>query len=264
MMHTEVMDLRQDTRVLLEQLLKSECRIWYGYPSVFSLLAAHGVAPSGNPRGPRLIVTHGEILTPAARAAIRDAFRCEVRETYGCAEAYRIASECRYGRLHIPPSVARVEEEPGTREADGTSRLLITPLYLRAMPLLRYRVGDRGALAADPCPCGSALPALLRVIGRSDDFLVLASGRRISARAVNLLEEVPGILEYRIVQTAPDRFLVEVRPGDGFDAGSERHIRAVLAAGCAPDPAQVDIRRVEVIPRSPNGKLRAVVSEVAR
>jgi hypothetical protein len=92
--------------------------------------------------------------------------------------------------------------------------------------------------------------------------VTLPGGRRLSARALNLLEDVPGILEYRVVQTEPGRFRVDLSPEPGFGDPSRQRVREAIQRGCAPDAVEVELRVVERVPRAPNGKLRAVVSEV--
>ncbi|MBI5837852.1 MAG: phenylacetate--CoA ligase family protein [Candidatus Eisenbacteria bacterium] len=255
-------DLREGPAAVLADLVRLRPEVVYGYPS-FLALAARAAEEQRLPLPrPRRLITHGEVLTPATRALLERAFGCPVRECYGSAEVFRLAFECDHGTLHVPPTVAVVEADPATRDADGFADVLVTPLYLRAMPLIRYRLGDRVRLAESPCACGLPFQGLRGVAGRCDDLLTLPGGRHVSARAVNLMEDVPGVLEYRIVQKAPDRFEVQVRAGAGFGAASERAIESAIRDGCREPGIRVDVVRVERVPRTPNGKLAAVVSEV--
>ena len=59
-----------------------------------------------------------------------------------------------------------VDVEPSGR-SDGFGDVIVTDLLNRAMPLIRYRIGDVAALSpASRCRCGRALPRLSRVEGR--------------------------------------------------------------------------------------------------
>src|SRR5438045_1385471 len=97
--------------------------------------------------------TNAEPLLTGQREAIAAAFRCPVRETYGMAETVAAASECPNGTLHQWPEFGHVEIMP-----DG--ELICTGLLNSDMPLIRYRVGDRGNPPANggACACGRSLP----------------------------------------------------------------------------------------------------------
>ncbi len=84
-----------------------------------------------------------------------------LRETYGMSEAVAAASECSAGRLHLWPEVGWLEvlsDEAGAE--DGTGELVTTGLLNLDMPLIRYRVGDRGPARGQgrTCACGRTLP----------------------------------------------------------------------------------------------------------
>jgi phenylacetate-CoA ligase len=202
------------------------------------------------------------MLSDRCRAFLSQAFSCSVRDSYGAAEVFRIAFECQFQRLHIIPDSAVVEVDESTLDSNGAADIIVTPLYLKTMPLIRYRLGDRVILSEDPCPCGSNFTTIRKIVGRSDDDLTLPSGKRISARAINLLENVPGIVEYQIIQKSRERFEVLVKPGTEYGPDSRRQIEQTIARGCAPEAVQVDVRIVEAVRRTPNGKLNAVISEV--
>jgi len=54
-----------------------------------------------------------------------------------------------------------------------TGELVFTTLTKEGMPLLRYRTKDLCALLDDPCPCGRTNVRMTRVMGRSDDMLII-------------------------------------------------------------------------------------------
>jgi phenylacetate-CoA ligase len=210
----------------------------------------------------KLIMCNGEILTPEVRKRIQQAFQCPVVDSYGAAEVFRIAIECRNQQFHILPDSAIVEIDETTRNSDGSAEILVTPLYLRTMPLIRYRLGDRITLSAERCSCGSSWPVIAKVLGRSDDLLTLPSGRRISPRALNTLDHVEGLKEYQIIQKRPSVFDVHVRPSPGFSEGSRAEIERAIITGCAPDRVSVRVIVADTLRRAQTGKLNAVTSEV--
>lgn len=252
-------ELSQNVRVLDE--LKAE--VLYSYPSCLSLVARHLEESQARFYRPSFVITHGEVLTAPVRELLKRVFRCEVRNSYGSTEFYRIAYECAEQKLHALETAHVLEtaksEEGG--QAQG-GEILVTSLYHRTMPFVRYRLGDRVVLSDRHCRCGAEGTVIEDMIGREDDLLILPSGRRITARAVNLLDDVRGVLQYRIVQKEKGLFEVAVCAGAGFDGNSERQIRRAIQTGCRPEAVDVNIVRTDSIPRCANGKLNAVVSEV--
>lgn len=105
-----------------------------------------------------VVIANAEPLFDYQRQTISEAFNCPVRETYGMAEFVASASECARGQLHLWPEVGRVEVFEGAQPVDNGSPgdLICTGLLNSDMPLIRYYIGDRGALLAakGPCSCG--------------------------------------------------------------------------------------------------------------
>ena len=61
--------------------------------------------------------------------------------------------------------IAEIIDPQGRPVADGTfGELIITTIGMEAMPLLRYRTGDRTRILAEPCPCGGVTHRLDRVV----------------------------------------------------------------------------------------------------
>lgn len=238
-----------------------------GYPS--SLYAMAWMAEEQGLSGPRLrfVLSNAEPLTPERRAAIGRLFGCEVYDTYGMVEIAAAASECAHGSLHLWPEVGVIEAvdaEYRPVPAGTVGEFLCTGLLNADMPLIRYRVGDRGALAPDdgqPCACGRRLPLMLGLEGRTIDNLVAPDGRRIFAWEPTVFHDIP-LRERQVTQFALDRIDVAVVPIPGFDEASERAIvarfRELLGA------VDVVVRRVDEIPRTASGKFRSIVSHVAQ
>lgn len=66
--------------------------------------------------------------------------------------------------------------DPATGERldyDQEGELVITTLTKQAMPVIRYRTGDRTVLHADPCLCGRTIVRMEKVLGRTDDMLIV-------------------------------------------------------------------------------------------
>jgi phenylacetate-CoA ligase len=151
---------------------------------------------------------------------------------------------------------------PGDRvlPAGEEGRIAVSVLPNHAMPLLRYRTGDRGWLLPDRCACGSPLPLLGVVTGREADTLILGPGRRVTSYALTTaLERIAGMLQYQVSQTGRASLRVRaVADGAADRARLGERIRAALRHQVETS-LQVDVEFVDRLPRGARDKVRAVV-----
>jgi phenylacetate-CoA ligase len=193
------------------------------------------------------------------REAIRSGWGIEPYDGYGAVEIGNIAFECpsRSGSYHFHADHLFLEvlRPNGSAAGEGeVGEVVVTSLAYQAMPLIRYRLGDLAALGSS-CSCGSPLPTLQSLHGRSDDVITLASGRRLTPLAVNRVFCGSNLRRYRLKQRAPGRFNLEI---DG-------EIKAASAAGRAfreilgPED-EVEMSRVTLPPGQ--AKERTIVVEV--
>lgn len=239
----------------------------YAYPTAAACLARRAAARFAPSRFPwlRLVVLTGEEVTPDQVAQVRTAFDCAVAAEYGSREVGLIAHECPRGGLHIMSPHIHVEITAGGRAVpDGqVGEVLCTALATRGMPLLRYRVGDVGALESEPCACGLPFPLMRIEGGRTTGFVVLRDGRLChGAVSSRVLREEPGIVEFKTYQRTTDRFELLLVVDEHFDRAAiariQQRYRALFGA-----QVEVRCRLVDRIPADPSGKRRHVVSEVA-
>ncbi|MDQ2768006.1 MAG: hypothetical protein M3Y30_12720, partial [Gemmatimonadota bacterium] len=197
--------------------------------------------------------------------AIVAAFGGELFDIYGTSETKEIAWECHEGSRHINSDVAHVEilDDDGEMLSDGDEgEIVITLLVNHAMPLLRYRTGDRGTLLSHRCPCGRSSLLLGAVSGRDADMLELADGSTRSPYQLTMtLERIPGLAQYQIVQTERDLLRVSAVATRGYDLARipalERSIHDALR-GELPREVRIETSVVERLPRGAREKVRPV------
>ena len=114
------------------------------------------------PTSIRYIELIGEPVLPDYLNTIRASFpEVSISNMYGCAETNGIAYECSCHRLHILERNVYVEiTDGGGGPVNGPGYICVTGYHNHAMPFIRYRLNDRGALHAAPCPCGNTSPVL--------------------------------------------------------------------------------------------------------
>jgi len=234
----------------------------FGYASSLYALAQEVLHLRRNDLESTVAITNAEPLFDYQREKISAAFQCPVRETYGMAEIVAAGSECTGGQLHLWPEVGWVEVFDGlARVDDGTpGDFVCTGLLNEDMPLIRYRLGDRGALPVvvrKLCICGRNLPTLASLEGRSDDVLYTSDGRSIGRLDPVFKAQLP-LREAQIIQESLDRIRVRYVPGPGFTSGTGRSIVDQLRAHMG--TVEVVLEQVDAVPRDPNGKFRAVIN----
>lgn len=244
------------------QLKSFRPRTIIGYANAMVMLANYARHTGMSVWQPNAVITSAELLTEAGRQAIEDVFGCPVFNRYGCREFSIVASECeQHDGLHLMAEGLLVEVE-SPDGADESGSLLVTDLLNRAMPLIRYRIGDRAANAEGACACGRGLPRLRAIEGRTTDFLLGTSGQLVSGvvLATYLVAQRPSLGQVQIVQDRAGQVLFRIRPGSGFDREADVHYLNEMARQHLGEQAEVDVDEVEEIPVPASGKMQFSIS----
>lgn len=250
--------------VYLKALVRYRVTYLLGYPS--ALVALAQAALQHDQRIPlKVVIANAEPLFASQRAVIAKAFQCPVRETYGMAEAVAAASECEHGSLHLWPEVGWLElfdgEQPAPLGMSG--ELVCTSLLNQDMPLIRYRLGDRATLVPEDaplCACGRTLRRLASLEGRTDDVLYTPDGRRIGRLDPIFKANLP-VKEAQIIQETLHRMRIRYVPAPEFTTATGTELCARLRERMG--EVEVLLEAVESLPRTANGKLRAVICELS-
>lgn len=232
-----------------------------GYTSALYALAQGALHADRSGLNIRVTLANAEPVYPHQREVIEKAFGCPLRETYGMSEMVMAAGECGEGSLHLWPDVGLEEVlEGGQSISRGViGEFICTGLHNMDMPLIRYRVGDRGTLtpvAETACACGRTLPRLTQVEGRTDDVLYMPDGRPVGRLDPVFKGNLP-VRESQIRQESRTRFVIRVVPAKGYTPQHTLELAERLRERVG--QAEVKVETWDAIPRSANGKLRAVV-----
>jgi phenylacetate-CoA ligase len=265
-----------DTARLTEQtmdefhraLLRYKPRVIQAYARAAVLFARYLRDRELTPHRPHALVTSAEVLGDEDRAVLEQTFGCSVFNRYGCREVSVLASECgAHTGLHVMAEGLYLEiEGPDGPAAPGRAgSILVTDLLNRAMPLIRYRIGDVGAWAPGACPCGRGLPRLRHVTGRTTDFLVGCDGRLVSGvfLATYVVAHRPGLGQVQIRQDRAGAVTYRVKPGRDFRPEADRDYLLRATRPYLGDQAQVEMEVVEELPAEPSGKFLFSRSTVA-
>ena len=156
-----------------------------------------------------------------------------------------------------------VEGPDGGASLVGEGPFLVTDLDNHALPMIRYRNGDAGALAPPGCACGRSLGRITRVDGRVNDVLYTTAGAAISGViGTHTFKMVDGVEQFQIVQRRRGQVTIDIVRQAGYaPAIEEPKIDRIFRQHLGRD-AEIEIRYVESIPRTAAGKARFMINEV--
>ena len=252
-----------DVDVVLQWLLLRQPRYLSSYPPVLKELALNARQRSLALKFD-LVFGFATVLDIETRDLVRSAFGAEIAETYGSEEAGHLAAQCPdCGELHVSAESVIVEilRPDGSPASDGEfGRVVVTPLYNYAMPLIRYELGDWAERGSAVPACGRGLPALRRILGRTRNMLRFRDGTVVWPVTGSFrIPDFISLKQYQIVQTDLDRLEIRYVPADAdrpvdLPALTQR-IRTVLR-----QPVEIAVRSVAQIDRSASGKYEECIS----
>jgi phenylacetate-CoA ligase len=250
-----------DEDAMIEKLRAYDPTVITSYPSSLYLVAKRIKERGIEDLRPRYVMSGGELLTEENRSFLRDVFQCDVFDFYGAYELMVVAWECSHHGMHMDADNNILEFiRDGEPVAPGEPGEIVgTNLWYRAMPIIRYQLGDIASYRDEECTCGRGLPVMKMVEGRKDDYLILPSGRVVGPRAVKpIIMTFPEVDKLRIVQEKKDLILIQLVEKTEFTRIEElkQKIRDVLR-----EDVELRVELVDDIPKV-SGKLRAVFSKV--
>lgn len=235
-----------------------------GYPSAIHILARH-IIQSGRAGevSPRAIATTAETLSEEQRADISEAFGgCPVLNQYASSEGAPFITTDLSGDLVVNVDTGVFEfVKPGTTtpaDRDEPSELLVTSFSTHAYPLIRYRIGDTAVTGGLRTATTTAMPTIKALTGRQDD-LVWSPHRGLVGRLDPVFKTCPSsIREAQIEQVEAAQFVLRIVPDQ--KTYQSDHLQPILQQMRERlGPVGIDIQVVSSIPRSANGKFRAVI-----
>ncbi len=258
----------QSDEEIKTQVLAVRPQLIMGYPVVLrgllrSLTSAEATRLK---RTLRMVMTDSELLTDEVAGLLADGFGVPVLDEYSAYEVLTVSSQCRAGAMHVDDDRVWLEivDADGQPVPDGTEGSVVVTHYReRAMPLIRYALGDRAVLLPPGCACGSHLRRMKLVDGRTNDFILLQGGRRVySGVFLSLAMFTPGVAECMVRQDAAGAITVHLVPDAaarvGFDeavAEFRRRFGELVDA-----PVELAFVQTDRVALTPGGKGRFVES----
>ena len=209
----------------------------------------------------KAVVATAEAFPRADSVEVLEAtFGCPVRMEYGSVETGPIAHERLEGGYrtfwrHFFVEAHVADRFPGSRE------ILVTALYPRCLPLIRYRIGD---LLSKSRPTESGVLTFDRVVGRCNDYVVLGGGDVVHSEAfTHAVKDGHPLSRFEVVQGADGQITLRYEAARPLDEPDVRRIRERLV-WVNSELGRIRFERVESLPVTVAGKSRPIRREDAR
>lgn len=153
----------------------------------------------------KAVFTGGETLSQKTREYIENVFGCRMYSMYASTEASGIALDCDCGHMHLHNDrliVEPVDENNNpVPEGEKSHKILITSLYERTVPIIRYEVSDKVTIHNTPCKCGNQSP-WVEVEGRSVEppFIFKNADGEVNVSTFMLFVKTMGLPNVRKIQ----------------------------------------------------------------
>ena len=182
-----------------------------------------------------------EPWTEEMRREIESKLHLKALDIYGLSEIMGpgVAMECRAAQsgLHIWEDHFLVEIiDPDTKEPlpyGEKGELVITTLTKEAQPLIRYRTRDLTSLNPVPCKCGRTHIRMNKVLGRSDDMLIIRGVNVFPSQIESILLETEGLTpHYQLIlrrENSMDTLEVQVEVDENIFSDKIKNLQQLEA-----------------------------------
>jgi len=255
-----VFDCFLDPAENYRRIIAFKPHILTGYPGALVRIALQHKQQAGELGCLRRVSSGGESLAPHQRRILEESFNVPVDDTYGTSECNLAAWSCREtGSYHVNDDGILLEVcRDGVPVAEGeTGEVVITSLHSRAMPIIRYAIGDQAVAGPSACSCGSPFSTIRELQGRTVDFLRLPDGRELHPFEVLneiVTESGDWLVEYQFVQEQSDRFRLLIVPRRALNSDEENHFHTAVLKKLGAE-ARLQIEWTDNIERNAGGKL---------
>lgn len=213
----------------------------------------------------KICIVTSEMLFPDDRSLLEQWLGIPIVNEYGASEVGLIAMQNSKGDFEVNQHNLFVEVVDGNNQPlqDGEiGRLLVTDLFNKAHPMIRYEIGDLGSL--ETLENGTRI--LKELQGRTSDIARLPSGKVVPGLTFyyvtkTVIKEDLDILEFIVIQKKPSLFEIQyvsrAEINEHLKSSIHKAMDEYLESGL-----KVKFTRLSVLDRSKRGKLKQFMSEV--
>jgi len=247
----------------VEELNAWQPEVLVAYASMLGILAEEQLAHRLHIK-PKFVYSASEVLRLQAIKQVKAAWGIEPFNQYVATETASIAAEhqsCR--RMHFLEDlvITEVVDEQYRPVPPGEfgAKILVTTLFSRTQPLIRYEINDSVRVSAEPHNCGLPFAVLESIQGRMEDSITLpaVSGGEVLIRplVINRIMDIIPVSGWQVIQQADNGLVVLLtgaRTGLTDDALVNQISNSLAQEGA--QATYVRIEHVSQIPKTAAGK----------
>jgi phenylacetate-CoA ligase len=215
----------------------------------------------------KVVFPTSEVVDDIDRRTMERGFGVNVRNEYGAAELDILAFEDADGDFVLNEETLYIEildDNNQPVEAGIEGKVIVTSLNNKAMPFIRYEVGDRAVLSGK---LKNGNRVLERVVGRTNDIIKLPSGKISPGLTFyyiskKLLESGGRIKEFIIIQKTIDTFLFKYVANEELSNSEQSEIQKAMDLYLEPGLV-CEFSHCAFIERTKAGKLKHFFSEIS-
>jgi putative adenylate-forming enzyme len=247
----------------IAELNEWQPEVLVSYASMLGILAEEQLAHRLHIQ-PQVTYAASEILTSQTIKRVKEAWGIEPFNQYVTTETASIAAEyqsCRRMHFFEDLVITEVVDEQYQPVPPGEfgAKILVTTLFSRTQPLIRYEINDSVRVSTEPHNCGLLFAVLESIQGRVEDSLTLPGieGSQILIRplVINRIMDIVPVSGWQVVQQA-DNGLVVLLTG-ARNGLTDETLRNQISTSLSQEGAQVPyirIQHVAAIPKAASGK----------
>lgn len=214
-----------------------------GYVGMLAHLALLKEKGLGKKITPTYIGSTGAVLSVSLKKFIEKSFGAPVFEIYGATESGPIAIQCKQGNYHVLSDLVFLEmlRNKISTQSGHTGKLLITKLYGRGTPIIRYNsINDIITLSHEACSCGMSGEIIGKIYGRDnlsiyspDGGILLPCGiSEIFGRVLYELKSTQ-LKDTKVIQHSLENIEIQLvlEKNQGTEEPSKEKIFSVIADG---------------------------------
>ncbi len=240
----------------------------YGYTSSLVLFASFlkekGIVLKSICKSLSCCIVTSEMLFEDDKELLEQWFGIPIINEYGASELDIIAFTNKNDSFLLNQETLFIEflDKNNNPVPKGTpGNIVITSLYNKAHPMIRYSIGDVGILSTASTPKHMILEKL---VGRTNDVAMLPSGKKIPGLTFyyvtkSIIKDSGTIKEFVVMQTKPNSFEIKYVANQPLDKKQISDIRKALARYVS-ENLHISITKVDTMDRSNRGKLKQFIS----
>ena len=234
-----------------------------GYPSSFDTICKYFKKHNVPPKDYKIksVIATSEGLPNHVKQEMQHYFKTPVVSRYSNMECGIIAQQKPYKGDHFYINWASYHVEVVDMEKDTPvpfgepGRIIVTDLFNKVMPFIRYDTGDVGVMTENDEGFG---PVLSRIEGRKMDILLNTKGELTSSFVVTEISLFEGVVQSQTIQVGPKDYTIKLKVDNRFTGENEmiRRFKGFLG-----EDAVITIKYVNEIPLLPSGKRKIMINK---